>query len=203
MVQLNVYVGPMFSGKTSKILRKLEREAFLYNGLSLYITHSSDEERSKVAEDIVTSHSAITSIGSNSNHTLVQKIRSATLTDLELHPYAAIGIDEGQFFKAADLVDTVRKLLAFSNQHLFPNLHTLFVCGLDGDCTQQSFPGSGIERLLPMADTFEKLTTAICVRCREDHDLLHQASFTVRKKNAPPGDIGGDERYEAVCRKCL
>jgi thymidine kinase len=212
---LNVFVGPMFAGKTTKMVHELERQANINNGVSLYITHSSDEERSNEmgCSSVVTSHSHSTVKGSIYNDSLVHKIRASnlsSLTDKFISRYTAIGIDEGQFFNDHDLVSSIKKWLDYYSpsssseryEQRFGNIKVIYVSGIDGDGSQNLFPNSGIHLLLPIAEKFEKLTTAVCKRCIQKGHGPTLASFTIRRNDAPPGNIGGVERYEAVCRKC-
>ena len=72
----------------------------------------------------------------------------------------------------------------------------MVVGGLDADSNQHTF--GHIHRLLPIADTFEKLS-AVCVRCGAD------APFSARNDHSDVGGVcvGGAETFRASCRKCL
>lgn len=198
-VSISVFVGPMFAGKTSRLVWELERIGHIHEGETVYITHASDEARASDKDRIVTSHSKCTLRGNNfSKSYRTHNLSKINVVDDELNGCVAIGVDEAQFFNADDLEETV-KFWSLNIQ----SLKHIFVCGLDGDFEQKPFPNSGITRLLPISDTFEKLKTAVCLKCIKDGFGARHAPFTSRKWDAPAGHIGGAERWEAVCRKCL
>lgn len=71
----------------------------------------------------------------------------------------------------------------------------VIISALDGTFKRNSF--GEICNLIPLSESVTKLT-AICMRCQKD------ASFSKRiTKETETIDIGGSDKYIAVCRKCF
>jgi thymidine kinase len=187
----------MFAGKSSTLLWELERQTSINGGESVYICHSSDC-RPELSEgrDGITTHSRIARVGSKAIS--VHKVEKLSdISDFEIGKYTAIGIDEAQFFEADDLETSVTNWIKKGS------FMSIFVSGLDGTFEQTAFKNSGIVRLLPIADEFVKLTTAVCLNCFKIGIRNKPAPFTARKYLPREGDslIGGADAYEAVCRQ--
>ncbi|KAL0738455.1 hypothetical protein Bca4012_014665 [Brassica carinata] len=175
--EIHVVVGPMFSGKTTTLLRRIlsERET----GKKVAVIKSDKDDR-YCAESIVT-HDG-------------EKFPCWALPDLssfkERFGFDAyrnrldvIGIDEAQFF--GDLYE-------FCRQAADEEGKTVIVAGLDGDYLRRRF-GSVLD-LVPVADTVTKLASR-CEVCGK------RASFTLRKTEERATElIGGAEVYMPVCR---
>ena len=192
--KLHVYVGPMFSGKTSLLVQKLEICNLLTDHDSIYICHSLDKLREKK------SHSEKTLFGlSQLKRTQTFQTEMLSSLDLPLTRTTTVCIDEGQFFDQDDLHDFVKKLLKSSF------LDEIYVVGLDGDYKGEYFLGSGLYRLMPLADTFQKLNTALCLKCVQEKKQKCVATMTdVVSSSSDRKDlieIGGSEKYVSVCRR--
>uniref|UniRef100_A0A1J3E0X5 Thymidine kinase n=1 Tax=Noccaea caerulescens TaxID=107243 RepID=A0A1J3E0X5_NOCCA len=175
--EIHVVVGPMFSGKTTTLLRRVlaERES----GKKVAVI-KSDKDTRYCVESIV-SHDG-------------EKFPCWALPDLSsfkerfgLDAYKnqldVIGIDEAQFF--GDLYEFCRDAADKEGK-------TVIVAGLDGDYLRRRF-GSVLD-VIPIADTVTKLTSR-CEVCGK------RASFTLRKTNERETEIiGGAEVYMPVCR---
>jgi thymidine kinase len=121
-------------------------------------------------------------------HCKVPVVSAETLESVfdEISKYEVIGIDEVQFFK--DCVEISQRLACMGK--------VIICAGLDGD--HQAKPFNRVLELVPLAEDVYKLK-AVCMKCCED------ASFTMRinqANNADIKDIGGVDKYAAVCRKC-
>ncbi|KAF8083692.1 hypothetical protein N665_0756s0010 [Sinapis alba] len=176
--EIHVVVGPMFSGKTTTLLRRIlsERES----GKKVAVI-KSDKDNRYCTESIVT-HDG-------------EKFPCWPLPDLssfkERFGFDAyenrldvIGIDEAQFF-GGDLYEFCREAADKEGK-------TVIVAGLDGDYLRRRF-GSVLD-LVPIADTVTKLTSR-CEVCGK------RASFTLRKTEERATElIGGAEVYMPVCR---
>ncbi len=104
-----------------------------------------------------------------------------------IQQYDSIFIDEAQFF--SDLYSKVVNLVDIHHKHVV-------VSGLDGDTFRNPF--GDITKLIPMCDTVDKLT-AYCSKCSNGTP----APFTkkrVAQNNKTVIDIGGNDKYIAVCR---
>ncbi|CAG7883354.1 unnamed protein product [Brassica rapa] len=175
--EIHVVVGPMFSGKTTTLLRRIlsERES----GKKVAVIKSDKDDR-YCAESIVT-HDG-------------EKFPCWALPDLNSfkerfgfdayrNQLDVIGIDEAQFF--GDLYEFCREAADKEGK-------TVIVAGLDGDYLRRRF-GSVLD-LVPVADTVTKLASR-CEVCGK------RASFTLRKTEERETElIGGAEVYMPVCR---
>lgn len=191
-MSLSIFTGPMYSMKTTSMLR----EVTLYSDLSkekcaLIINHSLDD---RDISKVISSHSSIYKGLSDK----VDAVATATLMSVDVSKYTILSIDEGQFFN--DLVEAVKLWLSMGK-------HIICV-GLDGDANMNKF--GHISELVHLADKFEKLS-AVCTICMNETLSKGEvitpcntvpAPFT--KKIIQGGeqiDIGGAEKYIAVCRK--
>jgi thymidine kinase len=211
-MSLTVYTGPMFSGKTTQLLREITRYADLSERRhALIINHSLD---TRDIEKVVSSHASI--YKGLSERIDVLSAATLDIADPTVAKYTIIGIDEANLYD--DLVPMVKKWLA-EGKHI--------ICvGLDGDYRMERF--GHINELLPLADTFVKLN-AICSVCLAEMSKrgelitpnnttpapftkkvavsvpkeLKQISTSIPKeqKQVSPIDIGGADKYMAVCRK--
>ncbi|KAK4492951.1 hypothetical protein RD792_000278 [Penstemon davidsonii] len=175
--EVHVIVGPMFAGKTTALLRRVNAEAG--TGRKVAMIKSSKDNR--YATDAVVTHDGT-------------KFPCWALPDLasfklNYGPQAyqqldVIGIDEAQFF--GDLYD-------FCCQAADLDGKTIVIAGLDGDYLRRSF-GSVLD-IIPIADTVTKLTSR-CELCGK------RAIFTLRKTDATQTElIGGSDVYMPVCRQ--
>lgn len=175
--EIHVIVGPMFAGKTTTLLRRVQSERS--NGRSVAIIKSNKDTRYGL--DSIVTHDGV-------------KLPCWALADLSsfrkkvgLEAYAqidVIGIDEAQFFE--DLYDFCRKAADHDGK-------TVIVAGLDGDYLRRSF-GSVLD-IIPLADSVTKLT-ARCELCGK------KAFFTLRKTQETQTEIiGGPDIYMPVCRQ--
>lgn len=176
---LEVVCGPMFSGKSEELIRRLRRAEIA--GLRALIVKPGVDDRYDVGH--VVSHGGT-------------KMRAATAaSSVEVRRlaggYQAIGIDEVQFFDAgivdavADLVDGGARVIA---------------AGLAQDF--RSLPFGPMPTLLCIADYVDKLE-AVCHRCGGS------ATLTQRLLDGKPAPFSGNtvqigalDSYEARCRAC-
>ena len=137
---INIITGPMFAGKTTELLRRIERAG--HAGMRTVLIGHVCDTRYSMAE--VVSHGGL--------H--VPCIKLDNLRDLkDASDYDVIGVDEGQFFD--DLVSTVDKWADEGR--------TVVVAALDGD--SNGAPFGHVAELLCRAEGVDKLT-AVCRVCR-------------------------------------
>ena len=171
MGRLEMWIGPMFSGKTSMLLDKIAQHCEQV----FVITHMSDT-RYKI--NTIVSHDKKTYPASLTCDELM--IPSIIL---EASKYKYIAIEEGQFFK--DIVAFVTLLVEKFDR-------TVYVAGLDGDFQRQPF--RNILDLVPFADTVVRLTS-LCHKCG------CPAPFSTRTTTCNDTIlIGGAETYSPACR---
>lgn len=175
--EIHVICGPMFAGKTTALLQRVQAEMDL--GRSVMLIKSNKDTR--YGTDSVVTHDgtrlpcwALPNLSSFS-----QKLGAVAYDKVDV-----IGIDEAQFF--GDLYDFCRKAADHDGK-------TVIVAGLDGDYLRRTF-GSVLD-IVPLADSVTKLT-ARCNVCGK------RAHFTLRKTEETQTElIGGSDVYMPVCRQ--
>jgi len=173
--QIQVIFGPMFSGKTTELMRRMKRYQIAnYNCLVV-----------KFAADVRYHDTGI----ATHDRQVLPAVSCERLFDLqsEALKHEIIGIDEGQFFP---------DIVAFSEK-MAEQGKVVIVAALDGTYQKKGF--GDILNLVPLAEHVMKLT-AVCMNC------YNEASFTKKKETVNPSgviDIGGAEKYLAVCRECF
>jgi len=191
-MSLTVFCGGMWAGKTQALLREVTKYSDLTKQrCTLIINHSLDN---RDINKVISSHSSIYKGLSDK----VDAISSPTLLNVDVSKYTILGLDECNFYP--DLVEAVKLWLSMGK-------HIICV-GLDGDANMNKF--GHISELVHLADKFEKLS-AVCTICMNETLSKGEvitpcntvpAPFT--KKIIQGGeqiDIGGAEKYIAVCRK--
>jgi len=173
---LHLILGPMFSGKTTELIRIYNK--YTACGIKcLMINHGSDTRYSN--EGHVTSHS-------KGQIKSLNLIKLNQIDEFSLVNYDVILINEGQFF--SDLYDIVKMLVDTAKKHVF-------VCGLDGDFKREKF-GQMLD-LIPLCDNVVKLK-AVCQECKKS-----DAIYTYRKTNDTQQTIVAEkDMYSALCRNC-
>jgi thymidine kinase len=170
--KIEVICGPMFSGKSEELLRRLNRATIAKRKFQLFKPKVDD----RYSETEVVSHS-----GQRMACDVVEyaeQIMTGTEWDTKI-----VGIDEAQFF-GLNLAHVVNSL---ANRG-----HRVIVAGLDMDSS--SSPFGPMPPLLAVAESVIKLT-AVCEVCGND------ATHTYRKSNiAGQVLVGESEHYQARCR---
>jgi len=170
---IEVICGPMFSGKTEELLRRLKRARIANMPIAIFKPAADD----RYSELNIVSHDA------NYYPSLVIKKAS----EMMKHAGSAkvVAIDEAQFFDN-ELADIAEKLAREGKR--------IIAAGLDMDSFGKPF--GPMPQLMAMADFVTKLS-AICVVCGA------QATHTYRKVGTPETiKVGGMEFYEPRCRRC-
>lgn len=174
---IHLIVGPMFAGKTTALLQRVEEEASTGRRVALV---KSDKDTRYGLSSIV-SHD-----GRQMPCWAVPSLASfrSQIGEEEYAKVDLIGIDEAQFFK--DLCSFCQAAADYEGK-------TLIVAGLDGDFQRNRF-GSILD-LVPLADSIVKLSSH-CELCGKP------ASFTFRKTDDRNKEvIGGTDIYMPVCRQ--
>lgn len=172
---LEIIIGPMFSGKTSKLV-----SFYKHNKIAEIPTCVINYyEDTRYCESGMSTHDNIT-IPCVMASTITSIIENKSL----IEKTEAFIINEGQFFP--DLFEGVKILLNKYKKRIY-------VCGLDGDFKMQKF--GTILDLIPLCDKVEKLV-AICTICKS------RAPFTKRLSNESEQKVIGSKNYIPVCRSC-
>ncbi|KAM6939705.1 thymidine kinase, cytosolic [Xenentodon cancila] len=170
--QIQVIFGPMFSGKSTELMRRVRRfQIAQYK--CLVIKYAKDTRYSD------------TGVATHDKYTM----EAVPATSLEaVRPMAlqacVIGIDEGQFFP-----DTVEFCEEMANLG-----KTVIVAALDA--TFQRKPFGNILGLVPLAESIVKLH-AVCMQCYKE--AAYTKRIGAEKEVEV---IGGADKYQAVCRTC-
>jgi thymidine kinase len=172
---IEVICGPMFSGKSEELIRRLRRAEIARQRVQIF-KPGIDQ---RYSEDHIVSHSEL-------------KIRSDSVRDAaELEArldrrVEVIGIDEAQFL-GEGLIDTVVRLADIGKR--------ILIAGLDTDYLGRPF--HPMPELLAVADEITK-TLAICMQCgnpaKHTQRLVASEDLIV---------VGAEGMYEARCRRCF
>lgn len=139
---IHLIFGPMFSGKTTELLRRVERYE-VANRKCLVIKHKIDN---RYSSDHVVAH--------NGRKTDAKACSALHLLDYS--SYDVIAIDEGQFFGDS--------IVPFC-ESAANNGKIVIVAALDG--TYQRKPFGKVLELVPLAESVVKLNS-VCMKCYAD-----------------------------------
>ncbi len=177
-MSINLIMGCMFSGKTSKLIN-VAKNCKLISKKVLLINFSGDTRYSSC--EFITTHDNVSIECKSCNENILDAENFNEYNDSHV-----ICINEGQFFK---------NLVTFCNNACSVG-KDIYICGLDGDYRMKPF--GEIMELIPMCDNVEKLK-AICMGCKNGTT----ASFTKRIiSSSNLVEIGSSDMYIPVCRKC-
>lgn len=178
---LEVICGPMFSGKSEELIRRLRRAKIAKQRVAVF-KHTVDDRYSLTS---ITSHN-----GSKLDAHAVAD-GQLILDTVKKEGYSVVGIDEIQFYPQ-DIIPTICTLI---DRHL-----RVIVSGLDLDF--RGAPFGPIPTLLAIADSITKFT-AICTACGADaHFSQRLINNRPAKYNSPIVLGGGADKYVARCRGC-
>lgn len=172
--EIQVIYGPMFSGKSTELLRRIRRYRIRNDSCILLKTkdHRYVNDDSKVV-----THDQYNFLDALSCDRLMETVE-------EVKHYDVIGIDEGQFF--TDIIQFCEFMANVGK--------VVIVACLDSDFRRQPF--GKICELIAKAEKIMKLTS-ICHYCKDD------ASFSARiTTETAIKVIGGRDKYRPVCRSC-
>ena len=186
---LELFIGPMFSGKTSKLL-EIYKQCNFCNIPVIIINHSID---TRYHESMVSTHDKI----------MAPCIQTTKLSDIwdykdidshfnensdrhiKLRMADVILINEGQFFD--DLYEVVDDMLKCNKR--------VYICGLDSHFERKKF--GQILDLIPLCDKVNKLTS-LCSQCKDGTPGI----FSMRLTSERQQTLVGSDNYIPVCRKC-
>lgn len=172
---IEVVCGPMFSGKSEELIRRLRRAQIARQRVQIF--KPAIDERYSNREIVSHSEARIPA-------DLIR--RAAEIFD-KLDPRTeVVGIDEAQFV-GADLADVAQKLADMGKR--------VVVAGLDTDFLGRPF--EPVPQLMTVAEEVTKLL-AICVRC--GNPAKHTQRLTSSEELIV---VGAHGTYEARCRRCF
>jgi thymidine kinase len=178
-METELILGPMFSGKTSKLFDRLKKY-LVSDRKVILISHGADNRYAIGKRQLASSHDGI----------IMQAVKTKVLDSVEIpEDVTVIGIDEGQFFEG--LGDFCLKQNQLGR--------TVIVAALNHEATPQRNVWPNVVPLFGFA--FITVIPAVCVLCHKPAMCTRRLSETVP---VPLGqiDIGGDDKYIATCSKC-
>lgn len=171
---IEVITGPMFSGKTEELIRRVARAEIAQISYMLFKPMFD----TRYSETEIVSHEN-KRIGAKPVMDAKEILGFSVDADI-------VGIDEAQFF-SPELVDTCIKLASGGVR--------VIVAGLDMDYLGKPF--QPIPNLMGVADKVLKLK-AICMECKDDASFTHRINVTNEKRLM----LGEKDAYEPLCRSC-
>jgi len=179
-MSLKIVTGPMYSGKTKRLLS--ERKALQYNPTAntVCITHTYDDRYTKDGKIVAHDGESYPAIP-------LYKLLPFADSDPRYTAATHILIEEAQFFP--DLYDFVVRAVDIHNKHIL-------CAGLDGDYMRRPF--GQILELVPHCDSLVKLVSD-CSLCEKQGTAIFTARL--RGKGGEQVLIGGKDAYEPMCRK--
>ncbi|MBU4689643.1 thymidine kinase [Mycoplasma zalophidermidis] len=170
---LEVITGPMFSGKTEELLKRVN--TLKWAEVNTLVIKPTFDSRFSDSELVSRTGAKLKS----------QNVKnSKEILEIWSPEYRAVAIDEMNFFDE-NLPEVIEYLLA-------KDVNVL-VSGLDLDFLRKPF---GITpHIIAIADEVSKLK-AVCVVCKRP------AGFSFRKISNQDLNVLGDSEYEARCRQC-
>ena len=175
---LELIMGPMFSGKTSKLI-EVYKQCIFCNISVAVINYAGD---TRYSNTMLSTHDMkmIPCMRGSSIREIVSEQRTC------IEASDVILINEGQFF--TDIAEHVRHWVDACGKRVY-------ICGLDGDFERNAI--GNLHELLPFCDKIEKLTS-LCSSCKNGTRAIFSFRLTDEKEQI----VIGSSNYIPVCRKC-
>jgi thymidine kinase len=172
---IEVIVGPMFSGKSEELIRRLRRAEI-------------GKQRVQIFKPVIDQRYAKNGIVSHSGLEIASELiqNGAEILSRVEPRTEVVGIDEAQFLSDT-VVDACVRLADLGKR--------VIVCGLDTDFMGRPF--EPMPRLLSVAEEITKLL-AICMRC--GNPAVHTQRLVASEELIV---VGAGGMYEARCRRCF
>ena len=176
--RIEVITGPMFSGKSEELIRRLKRARIARQRVACFKPDIDLRyHRTAIASHSAQTHEAVTV----ANVAYLREAVYAQLPEIEV-----IGIDEAQFFDAA-VVPLATELVHLGKR--------ILIAGLDTTFTGEPF--GPIPALMAISDEVTKLS-AVCMVCGAP--AIHTQRLGASRELVVVGAAGV---YEARCRACF
>lgn len=186
---LEIIIGPMFSGKTSKLMELYKQCCYCNIPVSV-INHVNDQ---RYHQTLMSNHDKLmipciqtSKLSDIWNYDLLDNSYNNKSDDhINIKNAKVILINEAQFFDDLDVI--IPEMLA-ENKHIY-------VSGLDGDFERKKF--GKILDLIPLCDKITKLNS-LCALCKNGVKGI----FSHRLTDDKTQKVIGSENYIPVCRCC-
>ena len=190
MSYLELFVGPMFSGKTTKLIDLYKKYSYC-NIKVCVLNHTLDTRYSQsqmsTHDGILVPCIFISEILPIYNYSEIEEpINEIGKKHLLLKDANVILINEGQFF--GDLYEAVLEMLKDDKK--------VYISGLDGDFQKNKF--GGLLDLIPHCDKITKLHS-LCGICKNGTPGIFSKRIVEEKSQT----LVGVDNYIPVCRKCF
>jgi thymidine kinase len=172
---LEVITGPMFSGKSEELIRRLKRARIARQRVACY----KPDIDLRYHRTAIASHSSQTHEATTVPNT--ERLREALYPQID--QIDVIGIDEVQFFDPS-IIPLAVELIALGKRVLMAGLDTTFAAE----------PFGPVPNLMAIADTVTKLS-AVCMTCGQP--AIHTQRLGDSQELVVVGAAG---LYEARCR---
>jgi len=195
--RLEVIVGPMFSGKTERLISRLHRAQYARKRVRILKPAHDTRTQGTIASRAVNPDGSIEVTATLS----AMMVRNAAdfaraIADDE---YDVLAVDEAQFFPLDEpMADSLGWFGRAIRELLRAKAKTelrIIIAGLDMDFAEAPF--GPIPGLLAMADSVEKLT-GVCMICGSDGGYISHRIIPGAKQLVV-GDAG---EYQVRCRAC-
>jgi thymidine kinase len=177
---LELIIGPVCSGKSAELIRRVDR--YTIAGYNVLLIKPKVDTRSKYVES---------RNGNKLNCFSLENVESIydTIVDLSLNKEITtdiIAFDEAQFFD--NLYPVVKDLI---NQE-----YKVIVSALDSDF--EGNPFGDVPKLVTLSDTIIRVT-GVCMKCKSDNAIFSQKL----KQGGGLIEIGNLELYQPRCVNCF
>ncbi|MDE1854836.1 MAG: thymidine kinase [Candidatus Micrarchaeota archaeon] len=183
--RLEVIAGPMFSGKTTELIRLLEREEYAGKTTVMF----KPEVDNRYHERNVVTHKGA------SHEALVVSSGGRGLGQIEKlgKGFEVVGIDEAQFFRNGKELIRIADSLADMGK-------TVIVSLLNRSHLGEPF-GDAPE-MIARAD-YVRMLTAVCRKCGNDATFTQRVDQNGREIFGKLVEVEGKDSYEPRCRDCF
>ena len=177
MLYYEIIIGPMFSGKSTELLRRANRYSSIGKNI-LIVNHTNDTRT-----DGISTHD-----GKKMSATKLDDLGLLNLKKMEnWDNIDVICIDEAQFFY--NLYDFI---ISIEQEDKI-----VIVAGLDGTSDRKPFGDGNIINTIPLCDKIDKLN-ALCMVCKDGTPAIFSKRIN---GNNDEICIGASDKYIAVSRK--
>jgi len=171
---IEIICGPMFSGKTEELIRRLVRAQIARQRVEIF----KPEIDNRYSQEYIVSHNN-------------RRIKSVVINDPKeildhIHEADVIGVDEAQFFNES-IVEVCRTVASKGKR--------VVIAGLEKDYMGQPF--GPMPHLLVEAEFITKVL-AICMQCGDPANYSQRIS-----QEGGQVVVGEADKYEARCRACF
>lgn len=178
--QLTVICGPMFSGKTLTLLKKIDYLERKNASFEVFVPDvvAKNDDNSLISQGICDTPIQVEAEGVKNSTEILEYWKD--------NHYEYVLIDEAQFFDSS-LVENLEEIIQGGSN--------VVIAGIEVDF--QAKPFMPVPRLMAIADVIEK-QTSLC----EIEGCTNEAVRTMRTSESTKRIlVGGKEDYKAVCRK--